>query len=61
MFTKCEWNGSLRGGNKGATDHVTGDNIAFIYYDMRTALLGRFEGKVMVDAREEEGIKEHVP
>ena len=58
-FTKC--NGSLRGGKEGDTERVTGDNIAFIYSDMRTAFVGRFEGKVMVDAREMKKMKEHVP
>ena len=38
----------------GETQHITGDNIAFIYSDMRTAFVGRFKDKVMVDAREEE-------
>ena len=47
------WSTSLRVGRKGTTEHVTGDNISFIYYDMRTAFLGRFENKLMLDAREE--------
>ena len=56
LLKSCSRNeiGLFRGGKKGDTNHITGDNIAFIYSDMRTAFLGRFEDKVMVDAREEE-------
>jgi hypothetical protein len=31
--------------------NVTGDNVAFVYPDMRTAMKGKFKSNVMVSAR----------
>ena len=37
--------------NSDAVNHVTGDEVAYIYPDMRTALVGQFVDKKMVSAR----------
>ena len=42
--------------------HLTGDNIAYIYPDYQTALLGTFENGVLIEARQSEvvGVTEDV-
>ena len=45
-------NGHLHGNINEKDGLITGDNIAYIYPDMETVLLGRFEDKLMKDAKE---------
>ena len=46
--------GHLHGVIKDINGRISGDNIAYIYPDMETVLLGKFEDSLMKDAQESE-------
>ena len=61
IFWAGLYGGDPRGHLHGMIDEkdgkITGDNIAYIYPDMETVLLGRFEDRLMKDAQESKVLK----
>ena len=61
IFWAGLYGGDPRGHLHGMIDEtggkITGDSIAYIYPDMETVLLGRFEDRLMKDAQESEVVK----
>ena len=61
IFWAGLYGGDPRGHLHGMIDEkdgkITGDNIAYIYPDMETVLLGRFEDRLMKDAQESKVVK----
>ena len=61
IFWTALYGGDPRGHLHGMIDEtggkITGDSIAYIYQDMETVLLGRFEDRLMKDAQESKVVK----